>query len=117
MRAHPRRGGCYYRINAVGDERVRQICKAINDGLPVVFGTQVDQAFTRNDGDYVINTPDGSATIGGHAMTIIGYSYRPGQGFLLRCSTVGATTGDRAAFVGSLKITLQARSREILRWY
>ena len=74
MRAHPRAGGHYYRIDGTGEDRVRAVKAAIAAGHPVVFGTRVGESFLERDGLDVIDTPTPSDPIvGGHAMVIVGY--------------------------------------------
>jgi C1A family cysteine protease len=82
MRAFPRRGGAYYRVDAVGPARVLEIRKALAEGLPVVFGTSVGTDFLKDGGDYVIDTPHVLDIVGGHAMVIIGYAKRPDGSYL-----------------------------------
>jgi C1A family cysteine protease len=62
----------YYRINGVGQDRVNQVIAALRAGKPVVFGTQITQAFTALTGSVPVGRPSGD-TIGGHAMIIVGY--------------------------------------------
>lgn len=62
----------YYRIRAVGDDRVAQIVDALRAQHPVVFGTDINEAFRTLRGDAPVGPPTG-ATIGGHAMLIVGY--------------------------------------------
>lgn len=45
---------------------------ALSAGHPVVFGTDVDEAFCANDGPQTIDTRRGPS-VGGHAMTLTGY--------------------------------------------
>lgn len=76
MHAHPRRGGDYYRIFDAGPKRLDAICTAVLTGYPVVFGADVDRAFTLDDGPLIVDSPTGQI-IGGHAMVITGYRFAP----------------------------------------
>ena len=82
MRAHPRAGGVYYRINEQGDGRILQLRQALSERLPVVFGLHVDEAFRDKGGDYIVDSMDPNTLIGGHAMLVTGYSWSPHHGFL-----------------------------------
>jgi hypothetical protein len=73
----------YYRITEAGSNRVDRIIEALRANHPVVFGTQIDQAFTKASGDSLITIPTG-ATVGGHAMIVVGYF--SGKGFLIKNS-------------------------------
>lgn len=64
----------YYSITQRGDERGRAVRAAIGAGHPVVFGTQVNAAFCRHQGDEVIEKPRGEL-LGGHALCCIGFKY------------------------------------------
>lgn len=81
MRAHPRRGGTYYRLNGIGFDRVRQVRQALAAGLPVVFGTRIDESFLRNDGPAVVESPTGDF-VGGHAMALIGFKWNAVHGWI-----------------------------------
>lgn len=63
----------FYRIDAVGLERIAQIKQALSAGNPVVFGIKIANNFTKYTGDSVIFNP-GSGWIGSHAMIIVGWS-------------------------------------------
>lgn len=73
----------YYRITATGEDRLTEILSALRSNHPVVFGTLVNEAFVglRNEGP--VGPPSG-ATVGGHAMIIIGYI--SGKGFIVKNS-------------------------------
>lgn len=62
----------YYRIRSTGDARLEEILSALRANHPVVFGTLIDRAFTSLVGDTPVGIPTG-ASIGGHAMLIVGY--------------------------------------------
>jgi C1A family cysteine protease len=62
----------YYRINGSGQERLNQVIAALRAKKPVVFGTQITDAFTKFSGSTPVGRPTGP-TIGGHAMIIVGY--------------------------------------------
>lgn len=63
----------YYRVKELGDARCDAVLEALRRNHPVVFGTQVDQAFVDGPGSKPVGIPAG-ATLGGHAMIVVGYS-------------------------------------------
>lgn len=74
MRADSRKNGKYFAIFEIGQARVDSIMTAICEGYPVVFGTQIDESFTKPIGSTVIRKPKSTENIvGNHAMVIIGY--------------------------------------------
>lgn len=62
----------YYRIKATGQARLDTIIAALRTLRPVVFGTLINEAFRDAWGGEVVDPPKG-ATIGGHAMIVVGY--------------------------------------------
>jgi len=74
----------YYRIVEDGETRTELILEALRANHPVVFGTQITRAFTRMRDAGPVGPPDGVATIGGHAMIVVGYV--TGKGFLIKNS-------------------------------
>jgi len=75
----------FYRINASGDERIRQIIQALSSGCPVVFGARLYEYFRHINDDSVIKLNTGDKYIGGHAMCLTGWSNSK-QAFELRNS-------------------------------
>lgn len=74
MQAHPRREGLYERVQGVGDMRLLHIKRALSEGHPVVFGTQVAESFLSNSGSFRIQRPGKTERqVGGHAMCCVGY--------------------------------------------
>lgn len=64
-----------YRIGSTGAERLTEIRQAISNGYPVVFGTDVDQAFEDYAGGAKpITAPDPNNLLGGHMMHFLGYT-------------------------------------------
>lgn len=64
----------YYRITETGDARLDAIRRAIAAEHPVLFGTNVTEGFTFNDGPSRIERPgSGEPIAGGHAMCVVGY--------------------------------------------
>jgi hypothetical protein len=63
----------YYRIFSTGERRIQAIMSALEARHPVVFGMSVDQAFTQDNGPLTLSRIEGKP-IGGHAMTIVGYT-------------------------------------------
>jgi hypothetical protein len=76
MMAHSRRGGEYYTIQTYGNQRLKDIRIAIDNSLPVVFGTPVDSKFLQAEGPMVVRRPTGDL-VGGHAMVVTGYRKDP----------------------------------------
>lgn len=76
MQAYSRRGGKYAFITSSGDWRVNEIIQALDNNLPVVFGTQIDKPFLKDDLDSFIDVPQ-EKLIGGHALLIYGYKRCP----------------------------------------
>jgi C1A family cysteine protease len=62
----------YYRIKELADARLDAMVAALQAKHPIVFGTQIDQAFMQRSGPGVVGPPTG-ATAGGHAMLCVGY--------------------------------------------
>ena len=62
----------YYRIKSSGQDRLDEIVAALRAMKPVVFGTLVESSFQAGSGAAVVDPPKG-ATIGGHAMVVVGY--------------------------------------------
>ena len=62
----------FYRIKTDGQDRLNDIIAALRSYHPVVFGTLIEQSFENNNGPLTIGPPTG-ATVGGHAMIIVGY--------------------------------------------
>lgn len=62
----------YYRITALGKDRIPQIKQALANQCPVVFGTLVARDLGNHRGDAVLSIPQGEIG-GGHAMIIVGY--------------------------------------------
>ncbi|HUU87020.1 MAG TPA: C1 family peptidase [Candidatus Glassbacteria bacterium] len=72
----------YYSINSKGDDRIRDITKALNAGCPVIFGTKVDSAFTNPTGLSLVGPPSGDY-VGGHCLVVVG---KKGNNFEIRNS-------------------------------
>lgn len=80
MKAHPRRGGEYFRIRATGSRRIDAVQQALAAGYTVGFGTNVVESFVASDGPTIIEQPSGSErVVGGHAMLIVGYKLIQGR--------------------------------------
>jgi len=86
----------WYRIDAVGRERVDAICHALAQGYPVVFGMDVDQAFLDAWGPGVLDAPHGDI-IGGHMLAIVGYKTVNATRTLRIINSWGRTWGDHGA--------------------
>ena len=66
-----RRRGTYEACFDAGEHKVRAIKEALVRGYPVIFGTSIDSAFTKNKGPVLVTVPDELS--GRHAMVCIGY--------------------------------------------
>lgn len=73
----------YYRIDESGGARIDAILEALRGNHPVVFGTQVNRAFTQLQNAGPVGPPSGD-TVGGHAMMLCGYDRT--KGFLMHNS-------------------------------
>lgn len=94
LRAMRAAAGCrihsYYRIMEPGSARLDAVLRALRGGHPVVFGTQVDQAFMDLRDGHPVSIPKGKS-LGGHAMLVCGYV--TGKGFIVKNSW-GSNWGD-----------------------
>lgn len=73
----------YYRITETGEDRIEALLAALRAKHPVVFGTLVDRDFQRLSDEGPVGIPKG-ATVGGHAMMLVGYD--SAKGFLVKNS-------------------------------
>jgi len=73
----------YYRIKTMGQERLDEIVAALRSFRPVVFGTLIDKNFPYVHGQGTVIGPPKGATIGGHAMLVVGFI---GGNFLVKNS-------------------------------
>jgi C1A family cysteine protease len=63
----------YYRIKGVYDDRLAEIQAALRANHPVVFGTMIDKAFEALSGPNATAKKPTGATLGGHALIVVGY--------------------------------------------
>lgn len=61
------------RIDGGGDVRIQAIKQAISLGYPIIFGTQVDEAFEAHPGKGVVQPCELSQSLGGHMLTVLAY--------------------------------------------
>lgn len=73
----------YYRISAYGDNRLDEILSALRSNHPVVFGTQINDDFTKLRSEGPVGRPVNNI-VGGHAMIVVGYL--TGLGFIIKNS-------------------------------
>lgn len=73
----------YYRIEEDGDARIEGVLAALRANHPVVFGTTLEQSFLHVSDGTPVGPPAG-ATIGNHAMIVVGYI--EGKGFIIKNS-------------------------------
>jgi len=85
----------YYRITGSGEDRVDEVISALRSNHPVVFGTAINSAFRRVRNLDPIGPPEG-ATIGGHAMLVVGWLQ--GKGFIVKNSW-GKGWGDKGFWI------------------
>jgi hypothetical protein len=64
----------YFRITSTGTQRIVDICTAIAGGHAVVFGTCVSNSIFNANCEKPLGPPIGETIIGGHAMTVTGYT-------------------------------------------
>jgi hypothetical protein len=73
-----------YRIDTLGQDRLNDIVTALQAQHPVVFGTDVTQAFESLSGDSPVNVPGATDAIaGGHCMVVVGWD---GTNFIVKNS-------------------------------
>ena len=97
----------WYRIDALGRERVDAICSALSQGYPVVFGVSIDEAFLSHTGKALVGAPTG-AIIGGHMMVLVGYSTTNAKRTLRGINSWGESWGDHGAFNASESLVRHA---------
>lgn len=88
----------WWRIDSMGKERVEDICQALEKGYPVVFGTDIDQAFMDHSGTKPVGTPDRSKIVGGHMMCLVGYTTENSARVLRGVNSWGIGWGDRGFY-------------------
>jgi len=71
IRASENRVSGYYKISSTGTQRLSDIATAIRADHPVIFGTQVGQAFMDTEGRTPLH-PDPTDLGGGHATCLVG---------------------------------------------
>lgn len=74
----------YYRIRSEGEDRLADIISALRANHPVVFGTSITSDFEQLTGSGPVAPPIGKPTVGGHAMTCVGFDSQ--RGFLIKNS-------------------------------
>lgn len=80
-----------YRIDTLGQDRLNDIITALNASHPVVFGTNVTNAFESLQGTTPVSTPGPTDQIaGGHCMVVVGWD---GTNFTVKNSW-GGNWGD-----------------------
>jgi hypothetical protein len=80
-----------------GASRALEVCNALAQGFPVVFGTVVDAAFQAGLWDGAVK-PAAGDPVGSHMMTVLGY-WRPRGGLQWRIlNSWGEGWGDKGLF-------------------
>lgn len=83
--ATARRGGYYFRINALGEARTLAVRRVLAARLPVMFGMLVPQSYLADDGPSVVDVPlRGDAAAGRHYQVLTGHEANTDYGFLYR---------------------------------
>lgn len=96
----------WYRIDSVGHARVEDICNAIAQGYPVVFGMGVDDNFMNWDGKGVVPFLDAEKNLGGHMMCLVGYTTDNSERVFRGVNSWGIGWGNKGMFwahEGSMK--------------
>lgn len=74
-KAYQHKIAAYYRIRSTGVERVAEVARCIQSGLPVVFGTMIGRDWIGYSGDLTqtapLDVPVGKP-LGGHAIILLG---------------------------------------------
>ena len=87
----------YYRVYDEDDsfeENITAVQSALADNHPVVIGMGLPNSFRSIGSDGLLRTEEGEGTIGGHAMTIIGYDDNKFGGCFTLVNSWGADWGD-----------------------
>lgn len=84
----------WHRIDSLGHGRVEDICNAIAQGYPVVFGVDVDDNFMNYSGKGAVAAPDPSNSYGGHMMCLVGYTTENSERIFRGVNSWGTGWGD-----------------------
>lgn len=96
----------YRRIYGTGAAKIDEVKHAISLGHAVVFGIDVDRDFVDGRFDPTVPLdPTRSSVVGGHAMTVVGYS---GDTFDI-CNSWGTDFGDDGFFAASADFIVESR--------
>lgn len=97
QRASAGRVTSWHRVMSEGASRALEVCNALAQGFPVVFGTVVDAAFQAGLWDGAVK-PAAGDPVGSHMMTVLGY-WRPRGGLQWRIlNSWGEGWGDKGLF-------------------
>lgn len=88
----------WYRITPSGMGRVAEICNALKQGYPVIFGAAVDYAFIGHTGKGLVPMFDPSKGVGGHMMCIVGYTTRDARTVFRCVNSWGEGWGDHGFY-------------------
>lgn len=101
MQASSAKLDAWWRIDSTARERVEDICQALAAGYPVVFGTDVDQAFMDYSGKRPVGPHNPKDTQGGHMLLFVGYTTTNGARVLRGVNSWGIDWGDKGFFWAS----------------
>ena len=88
----------FWRIDALGKGGIEDMCQALGNGFPVVFGLSVDKAFNDHTGKKVLGAINQAETVGGHMMFTIGYRTEKGRRVFKCVNSWGVAWGDAGLF-------------------
>jgi C1A family cysteine protease len=93
IKAHKAKKGIYCSIKSAGDQRIKDIITAISLEYPVIFGARISREFYGYRPGTILTVPKKSI-VGGHALTIVGYS-KCAKGYKFRVvNSWGSRWGD-----------------------
>jgi C1A family cysteine protease len=93
----------HWRINSQGASRAEEVAHALSLGYPVIFGTQVGQAFedyapTRGSLQAAVLPASNADSLGGHMLCLLGYTTVNGQRLFRGVNSWGTSWGDSGLF-------------------
>lgn len=88
----------WWRIPSLGKERIEDMCQALGNGYPIVFGVKIDEAFQELSGPKPVEGFDKKALVGGHMMFVVGYKTVNGVRIFRCVNSWGTGWGDKGFF-------------------
>lgn len=80
--------GAYHRVDTEGKDRILELKRGLSMGHPIIYGSGVDDAYTRNTGE-VIHSLQGEFR-GNHMRCLVGYE----NGYFIEANSWGKTWGN-----------------------